>query len=146
MRQVLRQGTLIAGGFTLAAGIFLAIFGRQIILLLYKDPGFLPAYPALLILLGGFLVANSFYWNRIALLALGLPSFPTKVNLIIAAVKLVGILILVPRFGYLASAALFAGYYIFSTSIGAIKTYRTLAKYEAAPAPSIPTLPFSSEP
>lgn len=131
VRFILRQGTFIAGGFTLLAAIFLALFGRQVILLLYKDPGFLPAYPALLILLAGFLVANAFYWNRIALLALGLPDFPTKVNLILAILKLIGILLLVPRFGYLASAALFAGYYLISTSIAAWKTYQTLAIRES---------------
>jgi O-antigen/teichoic acid export membrane protein len=131
VRFILRQGTFIAGGFTLLAAIFLALFGRQVIMLLYKDPGFLPAYPALLILLAGFLVANAFYWNRIALLALGLPDFPTKVNLILAMIKLAGILLLVPRFGYLASAALFAGYYLISTSIAAWKTYQTLAVREA---------------
>lgn len=132
MRQILRQGSLVAGGFTLAATLFLLLFGRQTILLLYKDPDFLPAYPALLILLAGFLVANTFYWNRVSLLALGLPDYPTRVNLVLAGLKLGGILLLVPRFGYLASAALFAGYYIISTSLAAIKTYRVLRKVEAA--------------
>jgi O-antigen/teichoic acid export membrane protein len=144
MRLVLRQGTLLAGSFTLLAGIVLALFGKQIILLLYDDPGFLPAFPALLILLGGFLVANSFYWNRVALLALGLPSFPTKVNLVLAILKLVGILILVPRLGYLASAALFAGYYVISTSLAALKTYQTLAKQEDSAAQAV--LPSSIDP
>ncbi len=144
MRLVLRQGTLLAGSFTLLAGIVLALCGKQIILLLYDDPGFLPAFPALLILLGGFLVANSFYWNRVALLALGLPSFPTKVNLVLAILKLAGILILVPRLGYLASAALFAGYYVISTSLAALKTYQTLAKQEASAAQTV--LPSSIDP
>ncbi len=132
VRHVLRQGTLIAGLFTLAATIFLAIFGRQVILLLYQDPGFLPAYPALMIMLLGFLVANTFYWNRIALLSLGLPEFPMKVNLVLAFLKLAGILLLVPRFGYLASAALFAAYYIMSTSLSAWKTYQTISERESA--------------
>lgn len=131
VRQILRQGSLLAGGFTLAATIILALFGRQLILLLYKDPGFLPAYPALMILLAGFLVANTFFWNRIALLGLGLPEFPTKVNLILAVLKIIGIILLVPRFGYLASAALFAGYYMISTSLAAWKTYQTLKIREA---------------
>jgi O-antigen/teichoic acid export membrane protein len=142
VRLILRQGTILAGGFTLAITIFLALFGRQVILLLYKDPGFLPAYPALMILLIGFLVANSFYWNRIALLALGLPDFPTKVNFILALGKLILILLLVPRFGYLASAALFAGYYIISTSIAAWKTYLTLRQRQAAD--NISPLPVTS--
>jgi len=145
VRHILRQGTISAGGFTLAAAIFLALFGRQVILLLYKDPGFLPAYPALLILLVGFLVANAFYWNRIALLSLGLPDFPTKVNLVLAVLKVVGILLLVPKFGYLASAALFAGYYMISTSLAAWKTYQTIAQREKAAVQGLQSLPSNQK-
>jgi O-antigen/teichoic acid export membrane protein len=146
MRHVLRQGMLIAGGFTLVAAIFLAAFGRQVILLLYKNPGFLPAYPALMIMLVGFLVANTFYWNRIALLTLGRPDFPTKVNFILAIVKLVGVLLLVPKYGYLASAALFAGYYICSTSLAAWKTYQILAERETMVALTPPSLISNQKP
>jgi O-antigen/teichoic acid export membrane protein len=153
VRNIIRQGSLLAGGFTLAATIFLALFGKQVILLLYKDPGFLPAYPALMILLAGFMVANTFYWNRIALLGLGLPAFPTKVNLILAGLKLLGILLLVPRYGYLASAALFAGYYMISTSLAAWKTYQVLKIRETTEvtlpdhggSPSGPAVPPSGE-
>jgi O-antigen/teichoic acid export membrane protein len=126
VRQVLRQGSWLAGSFTLIATVFLAIFGRQVILLLYQDPGFLPAYPAMLILLVGFVVANTFYWNRISLLSLGLPEFPTKLNLVLAIAKVIGILLLVPKYGYIASAALFAGSYVIGTSICAWKTYRVI--------------------
>jgi O-antigen/teichoic acid export membrane protein len=132
VRQVLRQGSILAGGFSLAAMIFLVLFGRQVILLLYKDPAFLPAYPALVILLAGFLVANTFYWNRIALLSLGLPDFPTKLNLVLAILKVIGIILLVPRYGFLASAALFAGSYVIGTSISAWKTYQVLREREAS--------------
>ena len=146
MRHVLRQGMLIAGGFTLAVAVFLAAFGRQVILLLYKNPGFLPAYPALMIMLVGFMVANTFYWNRIALLTLGRPDFPTKVNLVLAVIKIIGILLLVPKFGYLASAALFAGYYICSTSLAAWKTYQILAEREITATPAPPSLIGNSKP
>jgi O-antigen/teichoic acid export membrane protein len=146
VRHILRQGTISAGGFTLAAAIFLALFGRQVILLFYKDPGFLPAYPALLILLAGFLVANAFYWNRIALLSLGLPDFPTKVNLVLAVLKVIGILLLVPKYGYLASAALFAGYYMISTSLAAWKTYQTIGIREKAVVQAVQPLPYNQKP
>jgi hypothetical protein len=52
-----------------AAGLVLLLFGPLLIRYIYT-PEFLPAYPAVLILLVGLLVANT-YWNRIALLALG---------------------------------------------------------------------------
>jgi len=121
IRYVLRQGSLLAGGFTAAVALGLLLLGQPLILFLYKKPEFLPAYPALLILLVGFLVANTFYWNRTALLAIGLPDFPTKVNLALAALKILGILLFVPRYGYLASAALLAGSYVLGVSAAVIK-------------------------
>jgi O-antigen/teichoic acid export membrane protein len=125
VRYVLRQGSLMAFAYTALAGLGLFIFGRPIIQHLY-DAEFLPAYPALLILLLGFLVANTFYWNRTALLALGHPSYPTKINLAAAVLKVGGILLLVPTFGYLGSAAMLAFFYIFSVSLNARKTLRLL--------------------
>ena len=131
VRYVLKQGSLMAGGYTLAAAVALVFIGRPLIQTLYK-PEFIPAYPALLILLAGFLVANTFYWNRTALLALGRPDFPTKVNLFLAVSKVAGILLLVPRFGYLASASLLAGSYILGVSVSALKVRLLIAKKEQA--------------
>jgi O-antigen/teichoic acid export membrane protein len=127
MRQLLRQGAWLAGGYTLAAAIFLLIFGQPLIGWLYT-PQFLPAYPALLIVLLGYLAANTFYWRRSALLALGRADFPAKVNLALAGVKMVGILLLVPRYGYLASAALLVGFYWIGTLITVWKVYALLPK------------------
>jgi len=132
-KDVLRRGSLIAGGFSLIASIFLFILGQQVILWLYNDPGFLPAYPALIILIPGFLVANTFFWNRVALLALGRPDFPTKLNLILAGLKLFGVILLVPRYGYLINAALLSASYLVGVSIAAWKTYALLAKKKMTP-------------
>jgi len=123
--NVLRQGSRMAGLYSLAATLVLALGGAFIIRFFY-GADYLPAYSALIILLVGFFAANLFYWNRIALLALGRPDYPTRVNLVLAAIKVAGILLLVPRFGYLASAALLAGYYIFSVSLNAWKTRQIL--------------------
>ncbi len=123
--HILRQGSRVAGLYSLAATLVLALGGTFIIQYFY-GADYLPAYPALIILLVGFFAANLFYWNRIALLALGHPDYPTRVNLVMAALKVAGILLLVPRFGYLASAALLAGYYIFSVSLNAWKTRQIL--------------------
>lgn len=111
LRALLRKGSLLAGGYTLLAGLALLFFGKPLIRTLYA-PEYLPAYTALLILLAGFLVANTFYWNRTALLAIGRADFPAKVNLVLAILKIAGIFLLVPTFGYLASAGLLAGSYI----------------------------------
>ena len=134
VRFILRQGSRIAGIYTLAASLVLVLGGSLLIRYLY-GPDFLPAYPALVILMIGFLAANIFYWNRIALLSLGHPDFPTRVNLVLAVVKLAGILLLVPQFGYLANAALLAGYYIFSVGFNAWKTRQILQqKAQQSPA------------
>ncbi|HJW90151.1 MAG TPA: flippase [Anaerolineales bacterium] len=125
VRYLLRQGARLALSYTLAAGVFLLLFGRLVIAFVYGAE-FLPAYPALLILLAGFLVANTFYWNRTALLALGLPGYPARVNLAAAVLKIAGILLLVPVFGYLGSAALLAGYYFFSITLNVRKTVQVL--------------------
>ena len=130
VRYVIRQGSRLAGGYTLAASLFLLLFGRQLIALIYT-PEYLPAYPALLILLVGLIAANTFYWRRIVLLALGRADFPAKLNSVLAAAKMIGIILFVPRFGYLASAALLSGFYWFGSIISVWKI-RSLLSQRAA--------------
>jgi O-antigen/teichoic acid export membrane protein len=137
VRYVLRQGSLLAGSYSLAVTLFLILLGRPLLSILYK-PEFLPAYPALLILLAGFLVANTFYWNRVALLSIGRADIPTKVNLVLAILKILGIFLLVPIYGYLASAALLAGSYILGVSYAVLRFRSEIRKREhATGAPTI---------
>jgi O-antigen/teichoic acid export membrane protein len=132
VQRILHHGSVLAGGYTVIASLFLIIFGRLFISYLYK-PEFLPAYPALLILLAGFLVANTFYWNRTALLAIGRPDFPAKVNLVLAAFKIVGIFLLVPVFGYLVNAGLLAGSYALGVSACVWVFWRDFSSRSALP-------------
>ena len=125
MRFVLRQGSIMAFAYSALAGLFLLIFGRPLIAFFYT-PEFLPSYPALLILMVGLLYANTFYWNRIALLSMGLADFPAKVNSIAAVLKLIGIFVIVPIYGYLGSAALLSGFYLFSVTLNVRKTFNEL--------------------
>ena len=53
MRDLLRQGSLLAGGYILAATLFLSLPGKPLIAFLYTPP-YLPAYPALVILLARY--------------------------------------------------------------------------------------------
>jgi O-antigen/teichoic acid export membrane protein len=129
VRYILRQGSWMAGGYTALAGLVLMIFGPLIIRVIYGAE-YQPAYPALVILLVGFLFANTFYWNRTALLALGHPEYPTKVNLAAALLKIALALILLPRYGYLGSAALLSGYYVFSVLLNVRKTRQVLKERE----------------
>jgi O-antigen/teichoic acid export membrane protein len=125
--MLLRQGSYLAGGYTLAATGFLLLFGQPLIALVYS-PEYLPAYPALIIVLAGYLVANIFYWRRSALLALGHAGFPARLNLILAAVKMVGTLLFVPHYGYLAEAALLSAFYWASSLISVLKIRAVLAR------------------
>jgi O-antigen/teichoic acid export membrane protein len=110
VRYILRQGSLMAGGYALLATLVLAVLGKPLISLVYtKD--FLPAYPALIILLLGYLVADIFYWRRIALLSFGRPDFPVKLNFILSLLKIAASIILIPRYGFLASASLLSAFY-----------------------------------
>lgn len=136
VRYVLRQGSLLAGGYSLITTIALILFGPLLIRLLYGSE-YLPAFPALVILLIGFLVANTFYWNRTLLLALGLPYYPTRINFIAAVLKIGLAFVLLPRYGYLGSAALLSGYYLFSVLLNARKGLQVLQRrrtLEAEPA------------
>jgi O-antigen/teichoic acid export membrane protein len=132
VRLVLRQGTRMAFAYTFSAGLFLLVFGRPLIRVFYTAD-FLPAFPALLILLAGMIFADTFYWNRIALLAMGQPDYPTKVNLVAAGLKVVGILMIVPVFGYLGSAALLSGFYFFSVTLNVRKARSILRAHQGQP-------------
>jgi O-antigen/teichoic acid export membrane protein len=129
VRYVLRQGSRLAAVYTGISALFLVVFGRPLIERLYTA-GFLPSYPALLLMLVGLLVANTFYWNRTALLSLNRPGYPTKVNAAAAILKIALTLLLVPRFGYLAAAGLLTGYYLFSIGLNVRKTYQEIALRE----------------
>ncbi len=131
VRYVLRQGSRLAFAYTAAAALGLAALGRPLIARLYT-PAYLPAYPALLILLGGFLAANTFYWNRVALLSLGRADLPAKINFGLALCKVAGVLFLVPVWGYLANAGLLAAFYLVSVTLAVGLFYRELRRRERA--------------
>jgi O-antigen/teichoic acid export membrane protein len=129
LREILRKSSILAGAYSLVLTVGLVLLGRIFIDLAYGRE-FVPAYPALVILLAGYLFANTFYWNRTVLLALGRPDYPMKVNLIAAVGKLAGIVLFVPRFGYLASAALLAGFYLFSVNLSVFKARSIISRRE----------------
>ena len=116
LKNLLRRVTMISGGWTGAMAVALVLFGPFLILLYGVE--YLPAYPAMLVLLVGFSIANTLFWNRPLLLSLGLPVYPFKVMLICGIFKVVLAFILVPHFGYIAEAALLSAY--FAVSVGLI--------------------------
>lgn len=126
LKYILLQGSRLAGGYSLLVTIFLVIFGRPLIALIYT-PEYLPAYPALIILLAGYLVANVFYWRRVVFLSLGRADYPAKLNTVLASLKAIGEVLLVPLYGYLMSAALLSGFY-WSVSLLSVRKIKSLIR------------------
>jgi O-antigen/teichoic acid export membrane protein len=131
VRYVLRQGTRLAALYSAPMMVFLMVFGRWVIYLTYGSK-FLPSYEPLVVLLIGYTFVNILYWNRVALLSLARPVFPTIVNFAGMVLKVAFIFLFVPRWGYLAFAALLSGYYIFTVGIAAARVLIDLKSRFAA--------------
>ena len=127
VRYVLKQGSRLAAAYSVPVTLALILFGQPFIRLTYGAE-YLPTYPALIILLIGYTFVNIFYWNRVALLSLARPIFPTIVNFVGMVLKVNLIFLLVPIYGYLAFAALLSGYYIFTVGIAALRVFFDLRR------------------
>ncbi len=112
-RKLLKQVSAISAAWTLLAGGGLAAVGWWLIPFVYGRE-MAPAYPAFLLLLIGYGVANIANWNRPLLLALGKPAYPLLIAAVTGAVEVTLIFLLVPRGGYLVGAAIVAGYFVVS--------------------------------
>ncbi len=116
LKDFLKKITTVAAAYNLAIAAGFVIFGKWL-LSIYGEQ-YTAAYPALIALLVGFTFNYILFWNRPLLLSLGLPEFPLKATVVAGVAKLALAFSLVPRFGYVAEAALLSLYYI--TSVGAI--------------------------
>ena len=130
VRYLLRSGSLISAAFTIPASVGLAFLGPWIISLTY-GPEFIPAHSSLLILLAGVFVVNIFYWNRNALLPLGMPEYPTKVYFVGALIRVGAILWLVPQYGAHGMAGLLSAFFVITTGVLVWKTLIELNRAEA---------------
>jgi O-antigen/teichoic acid export membrane protein len=120
--------TILSGGWTLITTVGLVFFGN--FLILFYGSEYLPAYPAMLVLLAGFGIANVFFWNRTLLLSFGLPMVPFRVTLWVGVAKVALAFVLVPRFGYVAEAALLSAYFIVSVALILQRGARELRRSE----------------
>jgi len=117
LRSMLKRTSTLAFAFTAAFALGFVLFGRWFFGF-YGGGQYLPAYPAILILLAGYGVANVFFWNRPLMLALGRPNEPLWISGVAGVIKTVLMFVLVRPFGYLAQAALLSAYFVIS--IGAL--------------------------
>ncbi len=130
VRYLLRSGTILAALWTVPAVAGLIVFGRWVVGIYGAE--FLPvSYTSLLILLVGIAAVNIFYWNQLALLPLGLPDTPTKVQLIGAVGKVVGTILLVPVLGAPGMAALLSGFLLLTTLALVWRTVVEIRRAEA---------------
>jgi O-antigen/teichoic acid export membrane protein len=116
LKDFLLKITSLSFAYNLAIAIGFVFLGQWMILV-YSKSEFLPAYPALIVLVAGLAFNYTLFWNRPLLLSLGLPEFPIKVTLIIGLIKIALAFILVPRYGIVAAGALLSFYYMASVGI-----------------------------
>lgn len=116
LKLFLRKITLISFLWTGASVVGLAIFGEWILSLI-KDGKYLPSLPITFILLIGYGFANILFWNRNLLLSFNHPNTPLVVMGVFGLLKIIIMLITVPKFGYLYQASLLSAYFVFSVSV-----------------------------
>ncbi len=116
LKTLLKRLTVISAAWTGAVSLFLIFAGEWLISTFYGAE-YAPATPAALILLIGFGTANILYWNRPLLLSLGLPTYPLKVMTLVGLAKIGLSFLLVPRFGYIAQAALMSAFFVVSVGM-----------------------------
>jgi O-antigen/teichoic acid export membrane protein len=136
VRYLLRSGSILSASWTLPVSLGLVVFGQWVVAIYGRE--FLPtSYINLLLLLIGVIVVNIFFWSRSVLLPLGMPEYPTKVLFVGAIFKIIGTVLLVPRWGANAMAVLLTGFFLFTTSVLIWKTLREVRNAELVPAVSI---------
>jgi O-antigen/teichoic acid export membrane protein len=125
LKELLRKTSQIAGTWTLGVGVVLLLIGWWLIPFAYGEE-FAPSTPAALILLVGFGLANTLYWNRPLLLALEKPIYPLAVSAIAMVVKIGLAIWLVPQFGYLVQAGLLSAYLAVTVGLNARQGVRII--------------------
>jgi O-antigen/teichoic acid export membrane protein len=136
LRRLLRRTSIMALAWTGACTLGIGTLGYFLLAHL-KQGAYLPSFPAILILLAGYGVANVAYWNRPLLLAFGLPLFPMNVTAAVGAVKTALMFVLVSPLGFLAEAALLSGYLAISVTIIVQRGLKVLRESENAPVPVV---------
>lgn len=117
LKKLLQRLTLISGTVTIGFGLALIVLGEPLIFRYIYEPEFLPAIIPALILLVGYGTANTLFWNRPLILALGHATFPLAVMALVGTVKIALSFYLVPRYGMNAQAALMSAYFVLSIGI-----------------------------
>ncbi len=114
LRGLLQRASVLSTAYVLPMLLVSFVFAHALVRLLYGAE-FLPAVGALRILLVGVGFASIFFWTRAALLGLHHAGYQMRIHLGLGIVKLVAVVILLPRYGYIGNAAILTGLYIIGT-------------------------------
>jgi O-antigen/teichoic acid export membrane protein len=129
LRSLLKRVTLLTTVLTAGIAFVLVFFGRFVILIYSEE--YLPAYPALMVLLIGYGFSNLVFWNRPLLLALDLPAYPFQITLVSGLLKTLLAFLVIPAFGTVGAASLLAGYFLLSGGLMALRGVRQLQQRQA---------------
>jgi O-antigen/teichoic acid export membrane protein len=91
---------------------------------------FVPAHPLLLVLLIGYGLANTCFWNRPLLLAFGKPMVPFYAMAVFGLIKVGLAFSVVPAMGAMGEAILLSGYFVFSVGWIVLAGMRELRRGE----------------
>jgi len=104
-RRLIRNSSTVVAGYTIPLVAITAFFGTPLIRLIY-GADYLPASKALIILIIGMSFANTFFWTRPTLLSLDQEGYLVSLGIATATIKILGIFIFVPTWGYIGCALL----------------------------------------
>lgn len=144
MRRLLRQGSTLAAAWVVPVTLLLAVFTPWLIDTFYGSE-FLPATPAVWLLLPGLSMANVLFWTRPAMLALGRPDVALRISLLHAVLKVVLAVSLVPLWGYLALAGTLSSLYLLGLGLALAFILPELRRLDSStvavrPAPPAPRI------
>jgi len=131
-RKLIVRSSRLAALYVGPVTVTFALLSSWIVGALYGED-FIPAAWALVVLLVGMSFSNIFFWGRPALLALGKPGYPMKVNVVIAALKVGGVFLILPVYGYMGNAALLAFLHLAAIGALTLKTRAELSRLERGP-------------
>jgi O-antigen/teichoic acid export membrane protein len=119
IKRLLSKVTAISLSWTACVFLGLLFFGKA---LLFQEVNFfgisfqifsaeyLPAYNIIMILMGGYGIANVLFWNRTLLLAFSKADYATNVSFYAMLIKVFGTILLVPRGPYVTESILLSAY------------------------------------
>jgi O-antigen/teichoic acid export membrane protein len=103
LRALLRHGTAVALGWLAVGSLGCLALSYVAIPALY-GAGFLPAIPAMVVILAGVALSGAFFWISPTLLAIDRPGAANAVNLGSILFQVPLVLAIVPAFGYLGNS------------------------------------------